>query len=398
MSINLENIPGIGPKTIDKLNRLGVKQGQDLIYHFPHRYLDFRHSTDIAKIQEKQNFTLKGQITQLKNIYTRTGKNIQTATLVDKTGQINLIWFNQPYLLKTLKEGQLQQFAGAVSLYQNKPCLINPVFGQYHTGKIVAIYPETAGLTSNWFRKTIQNSFPSLISDIKEPLSATIISRFKLMPLTIALRQIHFPDNPKKLHQAQTRLKLAEILNLQILSYRQKQAWQKLKPQIQLKYTSDIKKKIKNLIDGLPFSLTPSQKKVWSEIRKDLLSSCQPTNRLLQGDVGSGKTIIGLLACYLTSLNHSLSLFVVPTEILARQHFQTFKKILKNTKTPLKLLTAKSKITWEKISPNTIIIATHAAIYQKNKIKQKVALLIVDEQHKFGVKQRNFLQQTRSSP
>jgi len=398
VSTNLENIPGIGPKTIDKLNRLGIKQGQDLIYHFPHRYLDFRHSTDIAKVQEKQNFTLKGQITHLKNIYTKTGKNIQTATLIDKTGQINLIWFNQPYLLKTLKEGQLQAFAGAISLYQNKPCLINPVFGQYHTGKIMAIYPETAGLTSNWFRKTIQSSFSSLVSDIKEPLPTTIIHRFKLMSLPTALRQIHFPDNPQKLHQAQTRLKLAEILSLQILSYRQKQAWQKLKPQIYLKYSPQIKKQIKNLIDNLPFSLTSSQKKVWSEIRKDLLSSHQTTNRLLQGDVGSGKTIIGLLSCYLTSLNCSLSLFVVPTEILARQHFQTFKKILKNKKTPLKLLTAKSKINWEKISPNTIVIATHAAIYQKHKIKQKVALLIVDEQHKFGVKQRNFLQQARSSP
>jgi len=154
---SLTQIPKIGPKTLSKLDKLGILTPLDLLYHFPSRYIDFSHITNITNTKENENTTITGRLVSFQNIFTRSHKNIQKAIVADKTGQINLIWFNQPYLSKNFIVGETYSFAGAVSLFQNKKTLISPVSGQYNTGKIIAIYPETNGLTSNWFRKTIQN-------------------------------------------------------------------------------------------------------------------------------------------------------------------------------------------------------------------------------------------------
>ncbi len=397
---NLNQIPGIGTKTLTKLNKLNIFTPKDLLYHFPYRYIDFSHITDINKVNENEAVTITGQLLNFQNIFTQSHKNLQKAVVVDKTGQINLLWFNQPYLSKNFKVGDTYSFAGTVSIFQNKKTIINPVSGQYHTGKIIAIYPETNGLTSNWFRKTIQNFLPQLISNINDNLPSNIIKKYQLLDLPTSLTQIHSPSNSKFLDQARYRLALEEILFLQTNSYLSKKLWLTKKPQVILKTNQSIDQKINKLINILSFTLTISQKKVWQEIKTDIISPNKVTNRLLQGDVGSGKTIVALLACYLTHLNQSLSLVIAPTEILAQQHFATFQKILKPFKVPIFLLTSHHKIKQNKISllQNAIIIATHAAIYQKNNFKDKVALLIIDEQHKFGVKQRSFLGDSLSLP
>ena len=395
---SLSQIPGVGSKTLEKLKRLNINYPKDLLYHFPNRYIDFSHSVKINSVLENENVTITGKVIDFKNIYTRNGKNLQKAIIADNTGKIDLIWFNQPYLSQSIKTGDILSFAGTVNLYLNKKTIIAPEYGQYNTGKIISIYPETSGLTSKWFRKIIQTQINNLLKDIKETLPLNLIKKIKLLDLKTSLLQIHCPTNPKILEQARDRLATEEILSLQIRSYLAKKEWQKNTPKTKLKITKIINKKIQELIKLLPYKLTDSQNKVLAEIFSDLTNQKQVVNRLLQGDVGSGKTIIALLACYLTHLNNSLSVLIAPTEILANQHYQNFQEILKNENIPIFLLTGSKKIDLKKIPKNGILISTHAVIYQKLNLKNKISLLIVDEQHKFGVKQRSFLNSSLKLP
>ena len=388
---SLTQIPGVGDKTLEKLHRLGIFTPIDLLYHYPYRYIDFSHSTNISAAQESENITITGQLLSFQNIFTRSHKNLQRAVVADKTGQINLLWFNQPYLSKNFAVGDIYSFAGTVSVFQNKKTIIAPVSGKYNTGKIIAIYPETSGLTSNWFRKTIQNFLPQLLVNIKDNLPNQIIKEYQLLSLTESFKQIHCPQNSDILNQAKHRLSLQEILAIQAKSWLLKKEWISKTPKIILHSDLKTDQKINKLINSLPFKLTDDQIKVWQEVKTDITNPQKVTNRLIQGDVGSGKTIVALLACYLAHLNKSLSLFLAPTEILAQQHFATFQKIFKKIKVPVYLLTSSNKTDLTKIPKNAIVIATHAAIFQKAAIENNIALLVIDEQHKFGVKQRSFL-------
>jgi len=386
------SLPGIGSKTSAKLEKLKIYNDLELLYHFPYRYLDFSKSIKIINAPLNQNVTINGQIQSINNIFLRSGKSLQKIVLTDSTGTIDLIWFNQPYLIKNFHEKEVWAFAGNTSLYHGHKTIFSPEYGQYNTGKIIPIYPETKGLTSRWFRKIISLHFDSLIKNITDPLPSNLLSAFHLMPLNQALKEIHFPQNQNILDKARYRLAFDEITSLLALSQIQKKSWQNFTPKFILKSNKTINSRIKNLVSSFPFKLTDSQKTAWQEIKADLLSKNQVMNRLLCGDVGSGKTVLALLSACLTSQNQKQSLILVPTEILAQQHFATFKQYLPDY--PIILLTAKNSL--PKIMPeNAIIIATHAAIFQKEKFVDNLALLIIDEQHKFGVNQRSFLNSTQ---
>lgn len=384
---NLANIPKCGPKTIAKLNRLGIEKPIDLLYHFPHRYIDFSHCTAISDVKDNTAATITGQLINFQNVFTRRGKSLQKAIVEDDTGQITLIWFNQRYLSSNFKVGETYSFAGTISIFQNKKTIIAPVSGQHNTGKIIPIYPETTGLTSSWFRQIIPNNIENILPDIADSLPSSILKNHQLLPLKLALKQIHEPTDFSLLKQATLRLGLNEILSLQSAAYINKLDWTSKTAHQIFKATPKINKQMEGFIASLPFTLTPAQFSAWKDINADLLST-RPSNRLLQGDVGSGKTMVAILSCLLAHLNKSTSLVVAPTEILAQQHLATFKKYLK---IPIYLLTSKSKIDLKKLTPGSIIISTHAAIYQKSSLSHQVGLLIVDEQHKFGVAQRTFL-------
>jgi ATP-dependent DNA helicase RecG len=378
-------IPGIGPKTENKLAQLKIIHDWQLLYHFPHRYLDFSKVIPISKISINENCTISGQIIHLKNIYTRSLKSLQKIILKDSTAQIELVWFNQPFLTKNFKVGETWAFAGTPTLYRNKTTIFSPEYGQYNTGKIIPIYPETKGLSSRWFRKIISLHFNTLQKNLVDKLPLSLVNSLHLLPLTKALKEIHLPQDQDLLAQARYRLAVDEIMSLLALSRLQKKSWVSFTPKFILKDYSTTK-----LINSLPFILTSSQIQAWQEIKHDLTSKTKITNRLLCGDVGSGKTILALLSAYLTSQNNRQSLILAPTSILANQHFNTFKKYLPSI--PIFLLS--SRQTLPKVIPNnSIIIATHAAIFQKEKFIKNTALLIIDEQHKFGVKQRSFLSQ-----
>lgn len=402
MSLSLQSLPGIGPKTLERLNKLGISTTKDLLYHFPLRYLDFSKHSPISDLREGDSYTIKGQLLSFKNIYTRSHKNIQKATISDSTGQIELIWFNQPYLEKNFKVGDTYHFAGSPTLFQNRLTIIAPEYSLLQTNRIVPIYPQTQGLNSKFFQKLFSLSLNDLLSSQKDPLPIAILKKYSLLSLSDSLRNIHQPQNQALLEQARHRLSLDEILNYQSLSHLSKKEWLSKKAQNLLKSDKTIDNNLASFTKSLPFKLTPSQTKVWAEVKKDLLSQKKVTNRLIQGDVGSGKTIVAILATYLTQLNHKHSLILAPTQVLANQHYQTFKKLLpKNT--PLKLIQSASNTkngkTKKELSPQkgTIYISTHAAIFQKDSLPP-ISLLIIDEQHKFGVKQRNFLEQKDKLP
>jgi ATP-dependent DNA helicase RecG len=392
------SLPGVGPKTQEKLSHLGIDSPRDLLYHIPHRYLDFSHSVPIAQAQVNQTITITGQVLSFQNVYTRFHKNIQKARVGDSTGTIDLVWFNQPYLGQTIKTGDTLSFAGTVSLFNRQQTIIAPEYGPYNTGKIVPIYPETKGLTSKWFRKTIQTHLTSLIKPIIDPLPPDLLSKYNLTPLPQALTELHLPQNSATLNAARTRLGLDEILNLQAHSSLQKQQWQIHRPRFPLVISPNFAREISQLIQSLPFTLTPSQTKVWRQVLRDLLSPTKVTNRLIQGDVGSGKTIIIVLASYLLHLNHQQTILIAPTEILAQQHFATFSRFLQPFAVPLCLLTRHHRPSQEILQNSSIIISTHAVFAKHLSHFPRLNLVVVDEQHKFGVKQRATFTQDADPP
>lgn len=372
-------LPGIGPKTLIKLQRLNIHNLTDLLYHFPHRYLDFSHCLPINQSQIDGFVTLRGKITNFQDIYTKNHKHLQIAQLTDSTGSINLIWFNQPYLANIFKVNTIFSVAGKITIFNHQKAIFAPEYGPHHTNQIIAIYPETEGLNSKWFRKTIQSNLDQLLSSISDPLPPDLILKYQLISLPTALRQIHLPQNNQQLQLARTRLATDEILS--VLAKSQYLKHQQLKlPQRPIKIYP-----ITPITRLLPFKLTPSQKQTWQEISQDLGSNTKLSNRLILGDVGSGKTILAILAAYQVHQNQQNTIILCPTKILAQQHYQNFKKYLPNTK--IRLLTSQHQI--KRFSTPSIIIATHAIFHHHH--LPEISLLIIDEQHKFGTQQRSFL-------
>jgi len=388
MTNQLQNMAGIGPKTIDKLAKLGIFTTKDLLFHFPRDYIDFSHFTTIGIAPLEENISLKVKVLNFNNIHSRRGKNIQIAKVADKSDQLTLFWLNQSYLSKTITPGKIINIAGQISIYKGQKTMFFPRISIDKTNKIIPIYPETKGITSAWFTKIISKNFESLSFFIQDPLPAKIKKTNHLPDLVDSLFKIHQPQTISDITTAKSRLSVDELLAIHLNSILQKQHWQNLKSHHQLTLSQSFTNKIKRLIKSLPFKLTHDQKQVWQEISTDLTST-KITNRLLQGDVGSGKTIIALLSAYLTHLNHKLSVIIAPTQILANQHYQTFKKLL--SKVPIVLVTADNKKNISKITNNSIVISTHSIFYHHQHIKDKVSLLIIDEQHKFGVDQRGKL-------
>lgn len=380
-------LPGIGPKTLEKLSLLGITNPIDLLYHLPHRYIDFSQVSLIHNLSENNTYTISGTLLSFQNIFTKNHKNIQKAKISDNTGTINLIWFNQPYLSKKFQIGSVYSFAGTVSKFQNKLTIISPYSHDYQTGKIIPIYPETKGLKSTWFHKTITQNFPKLIKIPIDKLPPKVLLKHKLPSIQQALKNIHQPDDLSQLNTARQRIAIDETLSLLAKSHQLKIINNSKTAKSQFKINPKIAQKLSDFINNLPFKLTESQKASWSDIQFDLLLT-KPCNRLLVGDVGSGKTVIAILASILASENKSISLLLAPTEILVQQHFKTISNFLPDY--PIYLLTSHSKVP-SKIPNNSIIIATHAALFHQKTFISKIGLLIIDEQHRFGVSQRSFL-------
>jgi len=397
----------VGPTYARRLKRLDIKTIEDLVFHFPHRYDDFRLVSKIAQVQPGETVSIQGEVISSQNIYTRTGKKIQKVIIADPSGQIEATWFNQPFIPQTLKPGMKAALSGKVSGFGFKASLVSPEYEllrqtakmpnamrQIHTGRLVPVYPETHGTSSKWLRSRIAPLIKQVDQLVTDWLPQSIKQKQQLFSLPEALRQIHFPDSLNSQKQARHRLAFDELLLLQLASQKRKYLWQHKKLSRPLHIDQE---KITHFIAGLPFTLTSAQEQSIKEILSDLKETI-PMNRLLQGDVGCGKTVVAAIAMYVCFLNGLKSALMAPTQILAHQHEKTLRALLEpfgikiSTVTGgIKKLTAKSYV-----PKANVLIGTHALLYQD--IPQDLGLLVVDEQHRFGVEQRAQLLRAPKTP
>ncbi len=395
LNTKIEQINKVGPAYLKKLNKLNIKTIQDLFFHFPNRYEDFRKKTLINKLKESEKATIQGEIVDIKNTRFFHRRMVLTDALIkDKSGSIKAVWFNQPYLIETLKKGKIVNLSGKLSFYKKTLCFSNPVYEltkkeTTHTGRLVPVYRETEGISSRYLRFLIKPLL-CLTKQISDFLPVQIKNKFNLMDLTQAIEQIHFPGNLSLVKKARQRLAFNELFLIQLISLQQRQKLNKEKS-VKLLFDKNL---IKPFVKNLPFELTDDQKIAAWEIFQDIAKN-NPMNRLLNGDVGSGKTIVAIMAALAVAKQKYQTAIMAPTEILAKQHFQTFKDTLKKSNIKICLLTRnnkdaklKKKIAEGKMD---IIIGTHAII-QKDLSFKNLALAIIDEQHRFGVAQRAALQ------
>lgn len=404
--ISIDKLPGTSAITIRKFRSLNINTYFDLLNYFPSRYEDYSLVTNINSIQVGEVVTVKGKILSAKNQYTRSHITIQKIVVADDTGEIDVTWFNQPYLMRVLYAGQYISISGVVKQFGSK-ISIEPkeyeVAGRMiHTGRLVPIYPEKKGLSTKTVREKIYSVLSSQVEakdEIKDFLPEKIINFNKLMNERKAYAQIHFPDNLDFAERAKERLSFDELFNLQLGNSLIKRDWSIEKVTNRLQISSKIQGLIKKFIESLPFELTGDQKRVSDEILSDLKKTV-PMNRFLQGDVGSGKTVVAGISCYLSFLNGYKSIIMAPTEILANQHFETFGKLFQNNKEiKIFLITGTTKIKnlQSTIDKSDIIIGTHALLNKNNRFK-KVGLVVIDEQHRFGVNQRALIKEKAANP
>ncbi len=423
-STPLSQVPRIGPVFQKRLQKLGITNVHDLLFYFPREYEDFSHIQPIEGVKEGENICVAGKILEIEEQRTfRKRLSITKAIIQDKTGAIKVVWFNQPYLVQNLAMGDEIVLAGKVLRGKEGIYFSNPIFEKIqnpcltgrqandkfqnskltHVGRIVPMYPESTGVSSKWLRSIIKQVLTQL-EEPQETIPTEIIKEKRLLPLKRALWEIHFPNSLVLAQLAKKRFAFEELfyILLFILSEREKIAKVKASP---IPFDAS---RMKKFTSSLPFQLTDAQKKAAWHILKDL-EKPRPMNRLLQGDVGSGKTVVAAMAALSVVKAGFQVAFMAPTEILVQQHFKTISQVLLPFRVVIGILTGKTdrfsspklpndfiEISREKLLKKTgegaidVLIGTHALIQDKVKFSN-LGLVIVDEQHRFGVNQRKKL-------
>lgn len=412
----LFEVVGARVPALRRLEKMGIKTVGDLLWHFPTRYEDFTKVYPVAELEPGQQATVQGIVEEVQTKHSwRRGMSIVEATIADDSGVIRAVWFNQPYVANVLKAGRAANLAGKASLSEEGEIyLSNPVYEvihmrdaahqeMNHTARLVPVYPETRGLTSRGIRFVTQSLFRKK-PVLKEWIPGEILLEFHFPELNDAIRSIHFPRQIEDAAAARARFSFEELFLLQILNMQQKM---KLAAESAPAIKADIER-VKAILAKLPFELTQSQKQSLWEIIKDI-ERARPMNRLLQGDVGSGKTVVAVIAAIVAADNGFQTAFMAPTEILAHQHFETTKKLfatlaLDEGQPAVGLVTGasahvfygkelESKVSKPEFSKKVaagdiaIVFGTHALI-QKSMEFASLGLVIIDEQHRFGVRQR----------
>ena len=319
-----------------RLEKLGITTFEDFLYHLPARYEDYSLVSKIGQIQIGETVTIQGQVLEMKNNYLRGGRirTMQRATVTDGTGSIELTWFNQPYLLRAIPENATISASGKTEMFGRKLKISGPeyeilqtdVSQPLHTARLIPVYPETKGVSSKWLRRQINTLLDSYLEEITEYLPEAIIKSQHFMSLQEAVKGVHFPRSMDEASRAKERLAFDELLLMQLAAQKRRTAWKR--QQIGNPFAIDKHaSQINSFVASLPFKLTTAQERAVTDILKDL-STDKPMNRLLQGDVGSGKTIVAAIAMYEAHLNGFQSVLMAPTEILATQHYLSISKLL----------------------------------------------------------------------
>ncbi len=413
-----------------RLEKLGILTFQDFLYHLPSRYEDFSIISKIAEIQPGETVTIQGQVLDMKSNYMRGAriKTMQKAIVADGTGSIELTWFNQPFLTKSIltnsqisASGKADMFGRNKTLSMQSPeyeILYNDAAKPIHTGRLIPVYPETQGVSSKWLRRQIYNILTQNMRQIQEYLPENLLKRYDFMSFPTALQEIHYPKNLESAQKARERLAFDELFLMQLKSNQRRAAWKEKQKGLPFEIEK-FQTKIYECINSLPFKLTSAQQNALDNILNDL-SLDKPMNRLLQGDVGSGKTIVAAMGMYAAYLNGYQSVIMAPTEILANQHYATISKLLEPLDVKVALVTGSKKPKGirnqesgirekNKKDPDSsfmipdsngdydILVGTHALLSDNVKLKN-LGLVIIDEQQRFGVEQRGTIRKKGNNP
>lgn len=404
LTMSIQYIKGVGPKRASKLRRLNINTVEDLLYFVPRDYEDRSKFKTLRECTIGEKTSLEVEVCGPPNIL-RPRKNfsILKIPIKDESGYGCLVWFNQDYLRDRFAIGNKLIVNGKINKMGMEIQIVNPIFEKEGNlkkiGKIMPIYPLTEGLTNNEMINIMTNVLRDNLKKVEEFLPVDLRERLNLLDIKESLMNIHFPTNKDQLLRARARLSFEELLTLQLGLFIIKNKANS--------YNEGIKfpkvKEIDEFIESLPFKLTEAQKKVFKEIEENMESNKQ-MNRLVQGDVGSGKTIVAVLAMFKAWKSGFQSVMMAPTEILATQHFESISKFLSSYNVKCELLVGsisnkrKEEILEDLQEGNVdIIVGTHAII-QDNVQFKNLGLAITDEQHRFGVKQRAALSQKGTNP
>ncbi len=399
-------IKGVGPTRAQLLQKLGIYTLEDLITYYPRDYEDRSKPKMIASLQDGEETLIEAIVVSKMNEQ-RIRKNMTIYKLIvrDETGTCILTWFNQKYLKNKFVLGQKYKFYGKVSIKYGRIEMNSPVYDadntNKNTGKIIPLYPLTFGLYQNTIRQVMENAIEIVEKEdiLKETLPQYILEQYHLEDIKKATKQIHFPDNFKEFEEARKRLVFEELLTMQLALMSLKNKYTKEEKGI----TFDKNVKMSDVINELPFRLTKAQLRVLEEIDNDMENS-KPMNRLLQGDVGSGKTVVAMIASYKTVKCGYQVAIMAPTAILASQHLESFNKILEKFGIKSELLIGsvtkkKKEEILQKLENGEIdiLIGTHALL-EENVVFKNLGLVVTDEQHRFGVRQRGIIVNKGKNP
>ena len=400
---DVKYIIGVGPNRVKLLNKIGIFTLEDLISYYPRTYEDRSKPKTLYDCQDGEEALIEavtlGRLTDVR----LKGKTMQKLLINDGTLTATVTWFNQSYLKTKFEKGEKYRFYGKINKKFGKVEIMSPVFDdpskKSNTGRIIPIYPLTYSLSQNTLRKIIENGIEEVYGNLEETLPKYILDEYKLIGINKATKDIHFPEEFKDFNIARNRLVFEELLSVQLALLELKNNY--MDERNGISFNKDVY--ISDVINTLPFSLTNAQRRVLEEIEKDM-EDTKPMNRLLQGDVGSGKTVVAMCAAYKAVKSGYQAAVMAPTAILAAQHLENFKNILNSLDIKCELLisgiTKKKK---EEILNRLengeidILIGTHALLEDNVKFKN-LGLVVTDEQHRFGVKQRSKFAEKGKNP
>ncbi len=391
-------LKGVGPKIAKLLKKIGIQSIEDVLYFSPREYENRTQLKPIAELAPSDNEIIKGEIKSIFNQITRNRFSVLKLVICDRSGCIEAVWFNQPYLVKLFRKGMKLLVSGKVELstFSGTLQMVVREF-EVDTGenlKFVPRYPLTEGLYPKKIREIVKNALNNYLEEVQDPLPEKIIEKHSLLELKDAIQRLHFPQSLAQVAPAHKRLVFDDFFLFQLgLLLRRK----KVQTESGISFEVNTAK-LDAFIKNLPFKLTSAQQRVLQEILDNMRSE-HPMSRLLQGDVGSGKTIIATLAALAAVQSSYQVAIMAPTEILAQQHYAKIAKTLKGLRIRIKLLTGttqkKKKV--EEINGWDLIIGTHALIEEGVEFRN-LGLIVIDEQHRFGVLQRAKLKQKGVSP
>lgn len=399
LRLPVEKVPGVGTPVARQLERLGLRTAADVLFNFPRRYEDYTSLTDLAALHDGELSSVVGTIREVEQHISQTGKHVLYMLLEQNRHYLRAIWFNQPFLAKRFEVGRHLHLRGTVRERGGRMQMMQPNYKLLEPGetgierRLLPVYSLTEGLKQRQMRQISEWVLRDFADLVEEALPDELREKWQVPGIRSALQQIHFPEDMAQAESARRRLVLQELLVLQLALAMRRHAHQQHQTAVALPLTGKIRDRI---LGRMPFELTEFQLAAFGEIASDLARTV-PMNRLLHGDVGSGKTAVALCAILLAVAHGVQAALMAPTEILARQHDRTIREILRDSRVRIALWTgstAHRQQLAEKIAAGEvdIVIGTQAIVQSELSFAQ-LGLVVIDEQHKFGVKQRSNLRQ-----